>query len=69
MKVIAHCVYIVVMGGSVNDKLDVVRPALSAIRHFDLLAVVVMVGNGTFEHAEPLRCGEISAYHANVNFR
>ena len=64
-----RCIYIVVMGGGVNDELDIMRPALSAVWHFDLLAVVVMVGDGTVEHAKPLWCGKVAAYHANIHFR
>ena len=69
MKVVVCCIHIVVVGGGVNDKLDIVRPTMSAVRHFDPLAIVVVVGNGAFEHAEPLWCGEVTAHHANIDFR
>ena len=56
-QVIACCIHVVVMGGGVNDELNVVRPSMSANRHFNLLAIVMVIGNSAVEHAEPLRRG------------
>ena len=57
------------MGGGVYDELDVVGPSMSAIRHFDLLAIVVVIGDCTVEHAEAFRRREIVTHHADVDFR
>ena len=59
----------VVVGVGVDDKLDIVRPAVGAVRHLDFLTVVVMVRLSTAEHAEPFRRRKVAAHHANVYFR
>ena len=47
-------IYVVIMGGSVNNELNIVRPMKSGVRYFNLLPVFVVVGNGSVEHAEAL---------------
>ena len=68
MQVILGCIYIVVVGGSVDYELDIVRPTRSAVGHVNLLPIVVMVGDGSVEHAKALWCSEISSYHTDVHF-
>ena len=46
-----------VVGGGVNDELDVVGPAKSGVGHFNFLPIVVVVGNGPVEHAKALQSG------------
>ena len=53
MKVIPGCIHVMVVSGSVNDELNVVRPSKSGIQHLDLLSVLVMIRDGSIEHAEP----------------
>ena len=67
MEVIASGVYMMIVSGSVDDKLYVMGPTKGSIWHFDFLSIVVMVQNGSIEHTEPRWCGEVVSYHANVH--
>ena len=53
MQIVPGRIYIMVVGGGVDNELNVVGPPESGIRHLDLLSVVMMVRDGSVKHAEP----------------
>ena len=68
MKIISSGIHVVIVGGGVDYKLNVMGPLESGVQHFDFLPIVVMVRNGSVEHAKPLWCGQVSPHHADVHF-
>src|SRR6202012_3644329 len=68
-QVVAGGVDVVVMSVGVDDELDIVRPPRSSVWHVDLLPITMVVRIGSIEHAEPSWRSEISAYHADIDFR
>ena len=52
MQIILGRIHIVVVSGGVDNKLNVVGPSESGIRHFKLLPIVMMVRDSSVKHAE-----------------
>ena len=62
-------VHVVVVRVGVDEELNIVRPSGGRVGHVDFLSIAVMVRIGSIEHAEPSWRSEVTAYHANIDFR